>query len=282
MSSMPGSSMLGSIASAGGSIIDNIFGWQTQKSAAKKEYQRQKEFAQNQIQWRVKDAQAAGIHPLYALGAQGVSYAPQSAGGLDLGLGDMGQDISRAVLANRDRREQIALQQWERERAVAADRMAQERHSAEMGLIGAETELARSQAMRNAHSAQLGPGLTGGDARPGDVVRYPSEVIVGSPGAPNIQPGIITDYQFSSIDPQGRAYAIAPSADTKQRIEDMGALPWIWSIRNATFFPPRGGFARMNAEHPPAAGFRWEWIPFLGFQQMRIRGRRTQGAFPRG
>lgn len=36
----------------------------------------QKEFAQNGIQWRVEDAKAAGLHPLFALGASTPSFSP--------------------------------------------------------------------------------------------------------------------------------------------------------------------------------------------------------------
>lgn len=39
-------------------------------------YERQKEFAQNAIQWRVADARKAGLHPLYALQGGGASYSP--------------------------------------------------------------------------------------------------------------------------------------------------------------------------------------------------------------
>jgi hypothetical protein len=38
----------------------------------------QREFAKNGIRWRAEDAQAAGMHPLYALGGSGASYSPGS------------------------------------------------------------------------------------------------------------------------------------------------------------------------------------------------------------
>jgi len=46
---------------------------------ATEEYEREKEFAQMGIRWKVADAKAAGLHPLAALGAQTHSYAPQNA-----------------------------------------------------------------------------------------------------------------------------------------------------------------------------------------------------------
>lgn len=71
------------------------------KAASKKDYKRAKEFAQNSIQWRVQDANAAGVHPLFALGAPTMSYAGSSVGVDPVGaaLGDMGANISRAALA---------------------------------------------------------------------------------------------------------------------------------------------------------------------------------------
>lgn len=43
----------------------------------------QKEFAQNSIQWRVADAKKSGIHPLFALGANGSSYTPMDTSGFN-------------------------------------------------------------------------------------------------------------------------------------------------------------------------------------------------------
>lgn len=66
----------------------------------------QKEFAQHGIRWRVEDAKAAGLHPLYALGAAGASYSPSSyVGGtspkehIGRALSEAGQNLSRAVAA---------------------------------------------------------------------------------------------------------------------------------------------------------------------------------------
>lgn len=65
----------------------------------------QREFAQMGIQWRVKDAIAAGLHPLYALGGAGATYTPgpiPAGDSLGQGLAQAGQDLSRAVMANAD------------------------------------------------------------------------------------------------------------------------------------------------------------------------------------
>lgn len=67
----------------------------------------QKEFAQSGIQWKTQDAEKAGVHPLFALGAQTTSFSPTSiSGGGRTGsdysaLADAGQNIGRAIDATR-------------------------------------------------------------------------------------------------------------------------------------------------------------------------------------
>lgn len=69
----------------------------------------QREFAQHGVRWRVEDAKAAGLHPLFALGGAGASYSP---GAISIGGGDgpqgsslganiaaMGQDVAGAIRA---------------------------------------------------------------------------------------------------------------------------------------------------------------------------------------
>lgn len=79
----------------------------TQMAIADKNIALQKEFAQHGVRWKVEDAKAAGLHPLYAMGGQTHSFAPVSVGTVspssDFGrsLADAGQDIGRAVNATR-------------------------------------------------------------------------------------------------------------------------------------------------------------------------------------
>lgn len=97
-----------------GDIGKGVLGYSGQKEAnevarenAERNIAYQKEFAQSGIQWKVKDAEAAGIHPLYALGANTTAFSPVSVGYTSpmSALGDMakdmGQDLSRAVNATR-------------------------------------------------------------------------------------------------------------------------------------------------------------------------------------
>lgn len=61
----------------------------------------QREFAQNGISWKVADANRAGIHPLYALGAPTMSPSVSSFSPMGEALSRTGQDVSRAMNATR-------------------------------------------------------------------------------------------------------------------------------------------------------------------------------------
>lgn len=97
--------------------------------------EQQREFAQHGIRWRVADAQAAGIHPLYAMGAPTISPAGAQVGGAVNAIAGMGQDISRAMNATRTSDERVS----------AFNQSVQELTVQKMGL---ENELLASQIAR--------------------------------------------------------------------------------------------------------------------------------------
>ena len=74
----------------GGSLAGGLIGKKAEKKAANKAYRRQKEFAQNSIQWKAEDARKAGLHPLFAMGANTQGYQPSFMAGQD----PMGSAIS--------------------------------------------------------------------------------------------------------------------------------------------------------------------------------------------
>lgn len=105
--------MIGSIISGIGNLASGFLGSSAAKDAnaqnlqiARENMQMQEDFAQRGIRWRVRDAKAAGIHPLAALGAQTQSFSPVSfSATADTSFANaaanMGQDIGRAVNATR-------------------------------------------------------------------------------------------------------------------------------------------------------------------------------------
>lgn len=105
--------MIGPLISAGASLAGGLMNKASAKDAAAKtehnlalNRQMQEEFAKKGIRWRVADAKAAGIHPLYALGANVSSYTPSSAAfasdnSMGNALASAGQDVGRAINATR-------------------------------------------------------------------------------------------------------------------------------------------------------------------------------------
>lgn len=159
--------MLGGIIAGIGGAISGLLGKSAQSEAnrvnqenAMRQEALQKEFAQSGIQWKVADAKAAGIHPLYALGANTVSYSPNVVGavpetGLASAVASSSQDISRAIEATRTAGES----------ATAFQKTAQDLSLTKAGL---ENELLATQIAKM--RGQLGPAmpsLTDKNAIPG-------------------------------------------------------------------------------------------------------------------
>lgn len=96
-----GSSMSGGSGLIGGIIgaIHNRDGTLSGRESQDRDRQAQYDFAQNSIQWRVADAEAAGIHPLFALGAQTQGFSPVGpAGGADTSYAsDIGAGIDSMI-----------------------------------------------------------------------------------------------------------------------------------------------------------------------------------------
>lgn len=93
--------MLGALISAGASLAGGLLSARSTSRANAANEALQRDAAQNQVQWRVADANKAGVSPLVALGMSPVSMSPSHVGdtGLPSALHSMGQDVGRAVAA---------------------------------------------------------------------------------------------------------------------------------------------------------------------------------------
>lgn len=220
-------------------------------------FEEQKTLAREGIRMRVADAKAAGIHPLYALGAPTMGGSPvQSFSEGDGGsnwqssLGAAGQDIGRAIDATRTHGERVGA----RVEALQLDR-------AEL-----ENELLRSKIARE--KAQIGPPLPSGNPylNPPDLImpdnkigvmidEKPMERTRTDPGRPYQEPGAIPDVGFVKT-PTG--LAPVPSKDVKERIEDQAIPELMWSLRNNLL--PSLGHGEPPPQHAlPSGAFRWKW-----------------------
>lgn len=255
-----GEKMFGSLISAGAGLIGGLLGKSGAEDAAKKNAKLQREFAQNSIRWRVEDAQKAGIHPLYGLGAPTISASPSFVNaneGLANAFGSAGQDISRAIDATRGAGEKVTAFQTTMQ-------------NLQLQRLGLENELLAAQIakVRQAGSVPAMPSAPGdnylieGQGQTNNpVTTLPMERTASNPSAPFAEPGAINDVGYGRT-PTG--LAIVPSQDMKQRIDDdlIGTINW--HLRNR-LVPP-------SADHIPAApGSRWVWNPFRQeYQMVRI------------
>lgn len=139
----------------GSSALGNLFSAKEAKKAwrrtlklqdktSNQEYERQKEFAQMGIGWKVADAKAAGLHPLYALGAMPANYSPamiqspvEPSSGIGESMAEAGQSISRAMMATQTNDEKRMAQ------------MAMEAHIANMAESDMRRQVLESERDRN-------------------------------------------------------------------------------------------------------------------------------------
>lgn len=150
--------IIGGAISGIGSLIGGNQSKNNAQALANMNYEAQKEFAQNGIRWKVADAKAAGIHPLYALGASTNSYSPVSGYGGDNGISDafaqlgngFSQGFDRAAQAKMTKEERaIAQAQLERQEVMQlADQNMRQKES------DAKILMYKSEALRNYAAAR--------------------------------------------------------------------------------------------------------------------------------
>lgn len=209
----------------------------------------QKEFAQNGIRWKVADATAAGIHPLYALGANTVPYTPQGVqiqpdDSLARGIASMGHNIDRAIEAKQ----------------TASERVANKLTALQLERGELENDLLRSQIARNTQAGQPPPLPSSGPSRGDGVIDKPLERTASSMGVPSREMGAVSD--FSVVRTSRDTYAVVPSLDAKQRIEDQffPELEWAWRNKVVPFFS-RGNMPYLDPRtYPLPNGYtHWRW-----------------------
>lgn len=135
---------IGPAISAASSLLGGVLGRGAADDAsdfAARQLQFQNLAAKKGIQWRVKDAREAGIHPVYALGAQTFSPSPISISGADPlaeGVAQMGQSLGQAVTAGQSVQmtaSQKVLEALQLERAGLENRLLEGQISA-LGKVG--------------------------------------------------------------------------------------------------------------------------------------------------
>lgn len=184
-------SLLGAAVGAAGSIIGSKMNAIAADNAADEAWDRQAKVLKKQIQWRVKDAQAAGIHPLAALGLTPAAGGPMASIGADWGstLGNAGAELGRAAEAQFGPQDKVTAQ---------LVRLQLERAHLENDLLRTQITSQRVRTMQQANpglprmtpsgkyvypDGSLVPGDAGGGSKA--IVSNPpfgSPFIVGTPG----------------------------------------------------------------------------------------------------
>lgn len=272
--------MLGPIIAAGANLAGGLLGLNAQKDAAAAQERMaaqnialQKEFAQSGIQWKVADAKAAGVHPLYALGANTTSFSPVSIGSpsgnpLGDGISRAGQDLSRAMAATSNSTTRLV------------SGLTVERSMLENDLLRVQIAKAKQQIgppVPTAHPSALDALFSGqGDAQKGmtisDLIKFkPHEVTPTAYGQKYAEPGPMPEVGYTRS-PSG-GYMVTPSKDYKDRAEDFGPLGWQWWIKHQLL--PNIG---LNHTPPPSVQLKddeqWYYHPY---QEYRIKKKGSWG-----
>lgn len=238
--------------------------------AAHLEYQRQKEFAQMGIQWKMADAKAAGIHPLYAMGGSGAGYSPASWSSDSIpeqprraaaeGLASAGQDISRALMATRstEEREMFQLQK----QSIAADIQGK----------NLSNQL-RAEELKQLHDPSIGGGDTNfipGQGNSNLMKVIPSQRPHSQPGAPHQEAGWVQDIRMGRTS-KGLDPMIPQSSSESYEADVLGGIKW--GIRNH-IMPLFGGTdSKPPRNQLPRGATDWKYSFLYGWKPVYGRDR---------
>lgn len=271
--------MFGEILGAAGSLIGGLIGRESQEDIANQQeriardnMQMQKQFAQEGIRWRVSDAQAAGIHPLYALGAQIPTYSPSSyipaEGGdpLAAGLAAASQNIGRAIDAGstQNERDSSRLAELSLERAQLENDLLRARIAKETANpVPPKPQLDGSQNLPSAIPGQETGWRKGSASNPMIGVKVkPKEVPTTQMGLPTQEagaiPGVAWERTQTGFRPQPSEALNIDDAD----VTNLKALEWYWHNRvipTFTFNRGRPYFDPPPRSYLPAGAVGWRW-----------------------
>lgn len=252
---------LGSLAGGVGlGLVDDAFKlYQQRRGEAFQE-----QFAKEGIRWRVADAEAAGLSPVYGAGLGGAVGSPIPI--MSSSLGEMGQNISRAALA--------AATPEEKERAVLGNALVHSQINAEDQR--AEGLRLQNEKLRRELAVQPGP---------------PSIFGVGSGGSGN-SPVVVEGQQFSPLLRGGVKVEApkVPAASDDSRAVIAGQRPMWQKVRlddGTEVYLPDAGEGQTFMGNSPWAGMALA-VPQWLFQQtlnlgnyLSERGRKDRAAIGR-
>lgn len=250
-----GSDVASAIIGTAGSIYAGDAASDAQRAANTQNYNNQKKFAQNALTWKVDDARRAGINPLVALGAQTHQYSPSSTpvDGMATAMGNIGQNLSRAVRSMETKEERAAkdLQLAALQEDVNHKKLLNQALASDIATKNQAGSPPPKPGMNSAHDGLGVPGK--------GVLIKPSETTATMPGAPSQEAGIIPDIRWARSS-SGGLIPVA-STDVKESIEDSFIPETMHAIRNQIF--PNFGAGPKPPRHLLPPGYdRWEFDRF--------------------
>lgn len=276
---LPGAVLGGSLGSSLGGILDSQSEAALQREMAERNISLQREFAQNGIRWRVEDAERAGLHPLYALGAQTQSYSPVSIGSSGPSalehVSNMGQDITRAVASTRTQseRELSQLQLQSARLDIEGKALDNQMRASQLQKLQGGTPLQTNKpAMPSPDNFIPGQGGTPSLMQVNPVRRGHSQT-----GSPHQEAGWRHDLSFTRT--KTGLSPIKPESIAESMEDDTtGNLVWAWRNRVLPNFGNRDAVPAQSQLPPGFTSWQWsfknqEWVP------VKTRKPRSRGEF---
>lgn len=247
--------MLGNIISAAASIGGGLL----QANNAKKQMAMQKEFAQNQLQWKAADAEKAGISKYFAMGAPTASYSPVSVG--DYGLGAAGQAIASGIPGQGGKGSTTAGK---------ISGISSEIAAAQLDGLRIDNDIKRAElASKIAIATQPGAG----GSLDTDVVSGPEGLKLKK----EVSPSGYQPQKTFGVSPEVDwyrtkfGYEPVPPQQLSEVHENNAIMRWAWMLRNYVMPFYSDDYATWG--RAPAQGHYWSYIPGRGY----VETRRTPG-----
>lgn len=232
------------IIPAAASIIGGAISSNASRQNAQSNINQQREFAQQGIQWRVEDAKKAGVHPLFALGANLPQFSPVHAeDSMGPALAEAGQSIGRGLAARGTPQERLMF---------LAQLRAQEAQIGESEERRSLIRLERMKLMREMLGTPAAPDFSPGannllpegqvpsERLTGMVEEVPSKVSSYSKEG-NVQAGVPAGFRFYKM-PGFDWSLLLPSQDLSEPMESAGEVvaPAVILAANISYLADKG------------------------------------------
>lgn len=241
------------IISAGAQIGAGLLSSQANQDANAANLAWAREAATHAIRWRVADAQKAGIHPLYALGAPAISMGAQQVGdtGLATGLANAGQSLARELSAQSTQAGRVS------DIGAQVQQLQLQNMELQNGILASRLRLMNQPGNPPPMPSPEG-NIMPGQGNTSQVISVkPGQTETSSPSNPAQSAVVVPDTGFAEV--QGGGMAPIPSRSVKEQIEDITLPQLAWGLRNNVM--PSIGASYNPPQRDPGEGKVWYFNP---------------------